>query len=129
MNPHVFAGNPLDRSDVQRRDQHWLDAQARDPRSLYLPLWQLNVLIHSESDTRLRSLSRAAIEALGNDRPHVFLGRMDGVAHVAIDISQLGGPQHELNLDQTWLFEEARSAATQRNCADTGILAQSRAQV
>ena len=47
MNPHVFAGNPLDRGDVQRRDQQWLDAQAANPRSRFLPLWQLNVLIRS----------------------------------------------------------------------------------
>ena len=48
MNPHVFAGNPLDRSDVQRRDQQWLEGEATNPRSRFLPLWQLNVLIRSE---------------------------------------------------------------------------------
>ena len=53
MNLHVFAGNPLDRSQTQRRDQQWLDAQATNPHSRFLPLWQLNVLLHSESETRL----------------------------------------------------------------------------
>jgi NAD+ diphosphatase len=129
MNPHVFAGNPLDRSDVQRRDQQWLDAQAANPRSRFLPLWQLNVLIRSEAETRLGWLSPAEIERLEIDVPPVFLGQLDGVSHFAIDISQLGDPQHELNLDQAWRFEEARAAATQLNSAETGILAQSRAQI
>ena len=129
MNPHVFAGNPLDRSDVQRRDQRWLDAQASDPQSRFLPFWQLNVLIHSESEARLGWLSPTEITRLGIDLPPVFLGLQGGVAHFAIDISQLGDPPHELNLSESWRFEEARSAATQLSLAESGILAQSRAQV
>jgi NAD+ diphosphatase len=129
MNPHIFAGNPLDRCDVQRRDQQWLDAQASNPHSRFLPLWQLNVLIHSESQARLGWLHAADIKRLEIDVPPVFLGVLEGVAHFAIDISQLGDPQHELNLDQAWRFEESRAAATQLSHAETGILAQSRAQL
>jgi NAD+ diphosphatase len=129
MNPHVFAGNPLDRSDVQRRDPQWLAAQATNPRSRFLPLWQLNVLLCDASETRLGWLSPAEIERLAINVPPVFLGRLHDVAHFAIDISQLGDPQHELNLDSTWRFEEARTAATQLSAAETGILAQSRAQL
>ena len=40
---HVFAGNPLDRCEVERRDEEWLLAQASDPVSRMLPMWQLNV--------------------------------------------------------------------------------------
>jgi NAD+ diphosphatase len=129
MNPHVFAGNPLDRSDVQRRDQQWLDTQATNPRSRFLPLWQLNVLIQCESETRLGWLSPAEITRLEIDVPPVFLGLLEGVAHFAIDISQLGDPRHELNLAQAWRFEEARTAATQLSPAEAGILAQSKAQL
>jgi NAD+ diphosphatase len=129
MNPHVFAGNPLDRGDVQRRDQQWLDAQAKNPRSRFLPLWQLNVLVRSESETRLGWVEPAEITRLRIDVPPVFLGLLEGVAHFAIDVSQLGDPRHELNLDETWRFEEARAAATQLGAAEAGILAQSRAQL
>jgi len=129
MNPHVFAGNPLDRSDVQRRDQQWLDAQATNPQSRFLPLWQLNVLIHAESETRLGWLSPTELMRLEIDIPPVFLGLLEGIAHFAIDISQLGDPRHELNLDQAWRFEEGRAAATQLSPAEAGILAQSKAQL
>jgi NAD+ diphosphatase len=129
MNPHVFAGNPLDRGDVQRRDQQWLDAQATNPRSRFLPLWQLNVLIHSESATRLGWLDFAEITRLAIDVPPVFLGLLEGVAHFAIDVSRLGDPRHELNLDEAWRFEDARAAATELGSAEAGILAQSRAQL
>ena len=129
MKPHVFAGNPLDRSDVQRRNQLWLDEQAANPQSRFLPLWQLNVLLHGASETRLGWLSPTEIERLTIDPPPVFLGVLQDVAYFAIDMSQLGDPHHELNLHDAWRFEEARSAATQLSPAEAGILAQSRAQI
>ena len=129
MNTHVFAGNPLDRGDAQRRDQQWLDAQASNPRSRFLPFWQLNVLIHSGPETRLGWLSPAAIKHPAIDVPPVFLGLSEGVAHFAVDVSQLADPQQELRLDAAWRFEESRAAATQLSLPETGILAQSRAQL
>jgi NAD+ diphosphatase len=129
MNLHVFAGNLLDRSDAQRRNPQWLDEQATHPQSRFLPLWQLNVLLRCESETHLGWLRPAEIERLEINVPPVFLGVLEGVAHFAIDISQLGDPQHELNLDEVWRFEDARTAASQLSPAETGMLAQSRSQV
>jgi NAD+ diphosphatase len=129
MKPHVFAGNPLDRSDVQRRSQQWLDEQAVNPQSRFLPLWQLNVLLHAASATQLGWLTPTAIAGLSIDPPPVFLGVLHDVAHFALDVSQLGEPHQALHLDDTWRFEEARSAATQLSPAEAGILAQSRAQI
>ncbi len=129
MNPHVFAGNPLDRSDAQRRDPQWLEAQALHPQSRFLPLWQLNVLIQSGSETRLGWLHPAEIQHLNIDVPPVFLGLLDGLAHFAVDVSQLGDPHHELKLSEGWRFEEARTAATLLSPPETGILAQSRSQI
>jgi NAD+ diphosphatase len=129
MSPHVFAGNPLDRGDVSRRDQAWLDAQVTNPRSRFLPLWQLNVLIQVEQETRLGWLSPAEIARLEINVPPVFLGALDNVTHFAIDVSQLGDPRHELNLEESWRFEEARTAAVQLSLPEAGILAQSRSQI
>src|SRR5919202_660230 len=129
MKSHVFAGNPLDRGDVYRRDQQWLDEQARNARSRFLPLWQLNVLIQAAPETRLGWVRPAAIAGLDIAVPPVFLGLQDDIAHFAIDVSQLGAPRHELHLDESWRFEDARTAATSLSSAEAGILAQSRAQI
>jgi NAD+ diphosphatase len=129
MSTHVFAGNPLDRGDVQRRDQIWLDEQAANPRSRFLPLWQLNVLLQTEPETLLGWLSPTEIAPLKIAVSPVFLGLQGGVAHFAIDVSELGDPRHELNLDEPWRFEESRSAATHLSLEETGILAQSRSQL
>ena len=127
--PHIFAGNPLDRGDVQRRDPQWLENAARDPASRVLPMWKLNVLIERSSDPVLGWVSPAGLEQLDIDVPPVFLGLRDGTAHFALDISEINDPAHELSLDDNWQFEEARLAAPELSIPDTGILAQSRSQL
>ena len=129
MTTHVFSGNPLDRGDVQRRDEDWLREAARDPRSRFLPLWQLDLLLRNGSRAELGWVEPADIQRLGLDGPPVFLGLMDGAAHFAVDVSALSEPLRDLNLDEPWSFVEARAAAAQLNPQDVGILAQSKAQV
>jgi len=129
---HIFSGNPLDRADALRRDEPALTAAAADPASLYLPFWNLNVLTQrpEASDTPMLGwLSQPDIERLGIDVPPVFLGKADGLAHFALDISGLGDPTHELNLLSNWQFGDARMAAMGLSIQDSGILAQARSQV
>jgi NAD+ diphosphatase len=129
MNPHVFAGNPLDHGDVQRRDQRWLDEQAGNPGSRFLPLWQLNILIRDDAGVRLGWLGPEALASCTNGVPPVFLGLRDGVAHFAIDVSVLEEPLTDLGLVDGWRFEDARTAAAQLGGPEAGIVAQSRSQI
>ena len=129
MRPHVFAGNPFDRGETQRRDNAWLDAQAKAPQSRFLPIWQLNILVQAESDMRLGWLNPSDMAHIEAHVPPIFLGLLDGVSHFAIDVSSLGDPVQELKLSDTWRFEEARSAAAHLSLEDAGIVAQSRAQL
>ncbi len=126
---HTFAGNPFDRADVQRRDPAWIEAAMRAPSTRYLPLWQLNALVHDASGLRLGWLSATDVARLDIAVAPVFLGLLDGVAHFAIDISELGDPLHELNLDDAWRFDDARTAAMRLETEESGVLAQARAQL
>lgn len=127
--PHIFAGNPLDRGDVQRRDDVQLAALFASPETRVLPMWQLNVLVQSNPHTALGWIGAADVERLDIDVKPIFLGFMDRKAHFALDISEVHDPVHELNLPESWRFEEARSAAAELPGPETGILAQSRAQL
>ncbi len=126
---HTFSGNPLDRGDAQRRDPAWLEVAGQNPTSRFLPLAHLNVLVCETAHVRLGWLSQAEFGRLGIAAIPIFLGLLDGVAHFAIDVSELGDVVHELNLDDTWRFEDARMAAMRLEAGETGILAQSRSQV
>ena len=129
MKPHVFAGNPFDRGDAQRRDPEWLDAQAKHPQSRMLPLYQLDILVQTEPSFELGWLSPAAVEPLRVDIPPVFLGLQDGIAHFALDVSGVEEPLDKLNLGDAWRFHDARGAAGQLSTEAAGIVAQSRSQV
>jgi NAD+ diphosphatase len=126
---HTFAGNPFDRADAARRDAEWLASAVRASTTRYLPLWQLNVLVHDADGLRLGWLSSADVARLDVAVAPVFLGRLDDVAHFALDVSGIGDPVHELNLDDAWRFDDARAAAMRLPIDETGILAQARAQV
>jgi NAD+ diphosphatase len=124
---HTFAGNPLDRADTRRREAGWLARAEADPASRFLPFWQLNVLVDPAGG--LGWLPTAEIRRLAVDAPPVFLGCLDGVAHFAVDLSELGDVQHELNLEDGARFEDCRNAAMHLDTPSTGIVAQARAQV
>jgi NAD+ diphosphatase len=128
---HTFAGNPLDRGDVERRDPAWLEAAARAPEARYLPLHQLNVLVDALGPApRLGWLRYGDIGRLEVDVPPVFLGLDEnGVACFAQDISTVHDPNHALNLSDGLSFQESRSAAMALPRPETGILAQARAQI
>jgi NAD+ diphosphatase len=126
---HVFAANPFDRADAQRRDPVWLEAAINNSASRFLPFAQLNVLVGGTADLQLSWLAQADITRLRITQPPVLLGLRDGVAHFAIDVSEVGDIAHELNLDETLRFEDARASAMRLALSDTGILAQARAQL
>lgn len=128
---HTFAGNPLDRADVRRRDPAWLAAAAHSAEARFLPLWQLNVLVDAGlGPATLGWLDTTTIERLGVDQPPIFLG-LDHKDRpcFTLDISEVADPHHELALPEGLAFQESRGAAMSLPQADTGILAQARAQV
>ena len=121
---HVFAGNPLDRGEVERRDEEWLTAQASDPASLLLPMWQLNVPV--SSDHALTWMSPAEAQSLNVEAEPMFLGLLDGVSHFVIDVSS--AERGDIEKDGL-TFEDARTTAEYMSSADSGIVAQARAQL
>ncbi len=127
--PHIFAGNPLDRGDVQRRDEAYLDALFANPETRILPMWQLNVLVRDNPHRSIGWIAPEDATRMDIDVKPIFLGFMDEKAHFALDISEVHDPVHELNLPDTWRFQEARAAAMELPGPETGILAQARAQL
>lgn len=125
----MFAGNPLDRAEFERRDESWLAKQIRDPQSRFLPMWRLNAPIADDAETRLAWVNGVVLDRLPISPTPRFLGLLDGVPHFAIDISDLEDPINDLMLDGELQFEEARAAATMLVSADAGILAQARSHI
>ena len=128
-NPHVYAGNPLDRGDSERRDEAWIGDRAKDPSSKFMPMRDLNVLISEGSRHGLGWLGIEDLGRLGIDTNAIFLGLLDGAAHFVIDVSKNDRAVRELGESGSWRFEDARTATEVLSASDSGIVAQARAQV
>ena len=126
---HIFAGNPLDRGERERRDEAWISAQATHPDSRFLPFSDLNVLLDGGAQPALGWLSAADIRQCGAASTPVLLGMLGGACRFAIDI---GGEDAAAALQAAhpgMAFSDCRAAGELLDGAQAGIVAQARAQL
>ena len=129
MTLHIFAGNPLDRCEAERRDEQWIATQIKNPNTRFLPFHRLQVLTESvDGRTRLRWLQGEDGARLLGDQPPVLLGKRGDTVHFAFDASHVEDPQQQPGLE-TGQFADCRLAAMAMDTPETGIIAQARAQV
>jgi len=131
---HVFAGNPLDRGEVERRDENWIADQARDPASRFLPMRGPNVLVNADAagngEPALGWLSWPDLEPHVTDASPLLLGMQDGATYFAIDLGAEEAAATAVEAMGSYRFEEARAAAENLlSGPEAGIMAQGRAQV
>ena len=126
---HIYAGNPLDRGDRERRDEQWLADRAKDSASKFLPMWDLNVPITNGTEGSLGWLSFEDLTRMGVDAVPVFLGISGQEAFFVVDISKDEDAVRELQERGDWVYQDARTATEFLSGAESGIVAQARAQV
>ena len=127
--PHVFADNPLDRGDRQRRDAAWLSESAKNPASRFLVMPELDVPIDDGHEPTLNWMGARDLKWFGVDAEPVFLGLRDGVAYFTVYVPATSGAAVRLRSDDSIRFADARSAASFLSGHETGIVAQARAQL
>ncbi len=127
---HTFAGNPLDRGDVVRRDAEAVAALAARSDTRYLPFNHLAVLVRGTDTLELGWVAQPEIAAIGQHLPPpVFLGLLQGIAHFAVDVTDAGDPLGAVTTAAPGRFEDAGAAAMVLPGEQTGILAQARSQL
>ena len=131
---HVFAGNPLDRGEVERRDEDWIADKARAPGSYFLPMRGPTVLVNAAAtgngEPALGWLTWPDLEPHVLSASPLLLGMQDGATYFAIDLSGEENAAVALEAMGGYHFEEARAAAENLLSApEAGIMAQGRAQV
>ena len=125
--PHVFAANPMDRGEVERRDEQWIADQAENPESQFLPFSELNVLLGDDPGPILGWLSPDGIPSDGTVSTPTMLGMMEGATHFAIEVNEDAAAFIE---DWTGMkFEDCRAAGELLPGPEGGIVAQARAQL
>ncbi len=128
-NYHVFAGNPLDRGETERRDEGWIIDRTQDRNSRFLPMRDLNVLVSDDSDNGLAWIGADEFNGFDLESRFIFLGIMDGSAHFAIDVSGLDGDLGRLDMIDGRRYDDARAATAYLSGPEAGILAQAKSQL
>jgi len=103
--------------------------RARDPTSKFLPMWDLNVPITDGAERALGWLSYEDLTRIGVDSVPVFLGISGQAAHFVVDISKYEEAVRELQERGDWVYQDARTATEFLSGAESGIVAQARAQI
>ena len=127
--PHIFAGNPLDRGEQDRRDEDWIIEKARDSTSLFLPMAGPTVLVNSTSHLDLGWIGKSVLMDSGCNDSGYYLGSMEDICYFAVDVNNDDDVKKEICERTGYSFEDARSTAEMIDKPKSGILAQGRAQI
>ena len=126
---HIFAGNPLDRGERERRDEEWIKDQINNATSKFLPIWESRVLVSSQEPLRLGWLDSDQLSNAKLDSAPFLLGMLDDSTYFTIDISKTTQSAEYIENLTDYKFEDSRTAAEALDLEETGILAQARAQI
>lgn len=124
----IFAGNPLDRGDRQRRDEGWITKAAESPRSKFLPVAGQRILVSTGNINSLGWLSHEQIRQMKSDSIPIFLGEADATAYFTVDMSALDLDTTAVPSGGGYSFHEARGAAEFVSREEAGIIAQALSQ-
>ena len=145
---HIFANNPLDRGERERRDEEWIAQAARNPDTRFLPFRDLNVLLAGHDQPALGWVSRSLLATHAGGNAHagdsadadadaagageaILLGLRHGVAHFAVDLSgaDAAAAAQRAAAAVGGRYEDCRAAGETLSAAAGGIVAQARAQL
>ncbi len=128
---HIFAGNPFDRGDQERRDEELLKKMVRLHNARILPFHRLMPLVKRNPHAELAWISHEFFDDLPEEAGEPkFLGfNEERVPHFAVDITKVDDPSGIAAIVSGASFEDGRSAATDVPAEQSGILAQARSNL
>lgn len=127
---HVFARNPLNRGEKERRDESAINSMMADPQSRFLPLRELNLLVNTGTESNLFWLSRVQLDEFTCKSEPIFLGILDDIYHFAIEVSTDRFSDAVIrSLNPSLRFVDVRSCGEFLDPEEAGIAAQARIQV
>ena len=128
---HIFAGNPLDRGDIERRDEQLLKNMVWQDNAKFLPFHTLNPLILKKERAELAWIGNQFLNQVAKEvGDPIFLG-FDNERNpcFAVDVTLAEKPSGISNFMGQADFEDGRSAAISITNEQSGILAQARSNL
>lgn len=131
---HVFSNNPLNRGEIERRSEEWINKAAGSKSAKFLPVSDTQILLQKtpipgDSIRPLGWISREDIVRLKIINEPLLLGLLQDITYFAIDVSNEVNALKELESDDKFEFVDTRTAAEITDNESAGIIAQARSQV
>lgn len=123
---HSFAGNNLDRSEVERRDPNWISSLIANPKTKFLLSKDLLFPVKTTAKD-LIWLDQKSLQQISNSVSEdlfYLLGIKDDVGYFALDITNLS-----IDLNDNWEFLEPREIALYASENEVAIMAQAKSQI
>ena len=121
--PNAFAGSPLDRMDVRRKDADWVNARLANPGARFVPVWRGQSLVRGEQHAPvLCALPGTIVAAVLPAVPWALLGVLGEETLFALDLSS---HDHPLTPDGA-RYEDLRRVGGLLAAEDAAILAHAR---
>ena len=125
---NAFTGYGLDRGHRQLQDADWVAQQLQHPKTLFLPVWQMQHLIAADDLPRPVALAPNVVDNFLLQAESVtLLGRADGRVYVALDLPATEQPPETLAV--LGQFRSLREVGPLLSDVDSGILAYARAMI
>jgi len=107
--PNVYAGVPLDRAALRRKNEDWLTQAWQSPDARVLPVWQTRSFVTGPADAaRAVLVPPGAVEGVP-----IFLGLLGGMPDetpiFAVDLSVVESPETLPGLEGLGRFEDLRA--------------------
>lgn len=126
--PNTYAGIPLDRAALRRKDKAWLAEAWASPEARLLPLFQSRSFVCGPVESTRAVFLPAGAGPHGADwgiEP-VFLGLIDGTPLFAVDLSAQDAPEEHPALAGLGRFEDLRSVGPLMEATEAGLCAYAR---
>ena len=121
--PNTYAGIPLDRAALRRKNKDWLAEAWASTEARLLPVWKSRSFVAGPGDA-----ARAVFTPCGGDwgiEP-VFLGLLDGAPLFTIDLTALDTPEEHPALAGLGRFEDLRVVGPLMDTTEAGLCAYAR---
>ncbi len=106
----MYAGVPLDRATLRRKNEDWLTEAWRSPAARLLPVWRSRNFVTGPADAaRAVLLPGGGLDAPPISPGPIFLGLMVDVPVFAVDLSAHEAPESLPALEGRGRFEDLRS--------------------
>ena len=124
--PNTYAGVPLDRAALHRKDADWLAGAWASPAARILPVSRSRNFVCPPAET-----PRAVFVPAGSfqDAEPVFLGLLDGAPLFAVDLGAAEAPEEHPGLAGLGRFEDLRTVGPLMEAGEAALCAYARGMV